>query len=560
MMMKKCRLKDYHPYIDNYIDDVRNEVFPTSKEIKLAMDLIEEKLSNPDVFIDTEKINKAVELMEKYFEIKLLDWELLVTACIHCFYKSSDTVVFDEIFIMMGRGNGKNGFISPIAWYLTTHYHGVKSYNVDIIANSEDQAKTSFEDIYQVLEKKWSILKKFFYKTKEVITNLKTNSYIKYNTSNAKTKDGKRSAALIFDECHSYETYDNIKVFTSGFGKKKFSRAFYITTNGNIRGGVLDDKLAIASDVLNRIIKDLGMLPLIYKLDSDEEATDPEMWHKANPSLRFFNELRIEMEKEFIQMKYQPSLEQEFFTKRLNIPKGNKDLQVAEWENIIASNKALPDLQGRNAIVGIDYAKVTDFASVCIHFREGNTRYDISHSWLCLKSADISRLNIPWQEWSDEGYLTLVDDVEINPDLLAEYIAEQAQKYNLLKLSLDNYRYALMANSLRKVGFDATEYKNVKLIRPSDIMQVVPLIESCFVNNYFTWGYNPPLWWATYNTKLVASGKKQGTDTGNYYYAKIEGKSRKTDPFMALVACMVIESELGDGSALTTPDVGVYTY
>jgi len=46
---------------------------------------------------------------------------------------------------MMGRGNGKNGFISPVAWYLTTHYHGVKGYNIDIIANAEDQAKQALK-------------------------------------------------------------------------------------------------------------------------------------------------------------------------------------------------------------------------------------------------------------------------------------------------------------------------------------------------------------------------------------------------------------------------------
>src|SRR5690554_4752469 len=184
------RRSDYHPYIDNYIDGVRSGEIPACKELKQAMDYIEDKLDHPDVIIRADMIEKAVELIERYFEITLLNWQLFVLALIHCYYKSTDMVVFDEFLIMMGRGNGKNGFISPIAWYLTTHYHGVKGYNVDIIANSEDQAKTSFDDVYSVLERTWKKSKKFFYKTKQVIVNLKTKSYIKYNTSNAKTKDG----------------------------------------------------------------------------------------------------------------------------------------------------------------------------------------------------------------------------------------------------------------------------------------------------------------------------------------------------------------------------------
>lgn len=558
MTTRKCRIRDYHTYIDKYIDDCRSGKIIVGEDILLACDYVEYKLNDPDVFIDVEKIDKAVELIERYFEIKLLDWELFIIALIHCYYKSNDTVVFDTIVILMGRGNGKNGFISPISWYLTTHYHGVKAYNVDIIANSQDQAETSFFDIYEVLERTWAKSKKFFYKTKEVITNIKTKSYIKYNTSNAKTKDGKRSACLIFDEIHGYESYDNIKVFTSGFGKKKHSRAFYITTNGNVREGVLDDMLAIAKDILNGTIKDLGWLPLIYRIDSEEEAHDANMWHKANPSLKYFPELQKEMQKEFIQMKYQPALEEEFYTKRLNWPRSNRELQVTEWDNIAATNKPIPDMQGKTAVVGIDYTKVTDFASVDIHFREGNIRYDISHSWLCLKSADIPRLKIPWRQWADEGKLTLVDDVEISPDLLAEYIAEQAIKYNIVKLALDNYRYALLSEALRKVGFDAKDYKNVYLVRPSDIMKVVPVIDSCFANQYFVWGDNPLLRWATNNTKLIPSGKKQGTDTGNYYYGKIEAKSRKTDPFMALVHAMCIESELGTEES-TFDDLPVIT-
>lgn len=558
MMMTK-RKCNYHPYIDSYMDGCRDGSIIVNKDILAAMDYIEFKLNDPDVFIDHEKIDKAVELMERYFEIKLFDWELFVAALIHCFYKSNDTVVFSTIFILMGRGNGKNGFISPVAWYLTTHYHGIKGYNIDIVANAEDQAKTSFEDIYDVLERTWKKSKKFFYKSLELIKNLKTKSYIKFNTSNAKTKDSKRTGCLIFDEVHGYETYDNIKVFTSSFGKRKHSRAFYITTNGNVREGVLDDMLAIAKDILNGTIKNLKWLPLLYHIDEESEALNPEMWHKANPSLKYLPDLMEEMKQEFIEMKYKPAIEEEFYTKRLNWPKGNRELQVTEWDNIAATNKPIPDMQGRTATVGIDYMKVNDFASVNIHFRDGDIRYDISHSWLCLKSADLPRIKPDWKQWGKDGLITLVDDVEISPDLIAEYIAEQVQKYNIAKLALDNFRYALLADALKKVGFHK-DFKNVYLVRPSDIMKVVPVIDSCFTNHYFVWGDNPVLRWAANNTKLIRSGKKQGTDTGNFYYGKIEAKSRKTDPFMALVHSMCIEDELGSGGSSETPDVDVYTY
>lgn len=348
------------------MDDNRSGKIKASKEILQAMDYIEFKLDFPYLFIDTAKIEIAVQKMEEYFEMKLLDWELFVTALIHCYDSSNDTVIFDEFLIVMGRGNGKNGFISPIIWYLTTHFHGVRGYNVDIIANNEEQAKTSFEDVWEMLELKWSKLKKFFYKTKEKIVMKKTNSYIKYNTSNARTKDGKRSACLVFDEIHEYENYDAIKVFTSGFGKRKHSRTFYITTNGYVRGGVLDDYLEIAKDLLEGTIKDLGMLPLIYKIDSKEEAEDPAMWEKANPSLKYFPDLKKEMEKDFIKMKYQPREE----------------------------------LEGLSCIGAIDYARITDFASVGLLFKYLGKRYWIEHTFVCHKSLEVQSwpIKFPVQE------------------------------------------------------------------------------------------------------------------------------------------------------------------
>lgn len=543
-------------YIQDYIQSIRSGEIPASREMHQACDYIEGKLNNPDVFVDTEKTEKAVELIERYFRMKLFPWEKFVLALVHCYYKSSDTLVFTEYLIMMGRGNGKNGFISGVAWYLTTMYHGVPGYNVDIIANSEDQAKTSFEDIYQMLEDTWAKSKKFFYKSKEEIVSLRTRSYIKFNTSNARTKDGKRSACLIFDEIHEYQNSDTIKVFRSGFGKRKHSRTFYITTNGYVRDGVLDDRLRIARDVLNGEIKNSRLCPLIYKLDDEKEADNKELWVKANPSLPYLPTLQLEIEQNFIDKDYDPTVASDLYTKRFNLPKGNAEIAVTDYSKVKATNRELPKLDGWTCTVGVDYAELSDWAAVNLHFRRGPQRYDINHAWLCTQSKTLQRVKAPWREWAERGIVTVVDDVSIHPDLLADYIRLAGQRYNVKMLAMDNYRWTLVSESLRKIGFDAQDKSRVKLVRPSDIMQVEPVIQECFDRELFTWGDNPCLRWAVNNTKRVRSSRSMGVDTGNFIYAKIDAKSRKTDPWMALVASMVIEPVLGGGAAAEIPPVG----
>ena len=543
-------------YIQDYIRSIRSGEVPASREMHQACDYIEGKLNNPDVFVDTEKTEKAVELIERYFRMKLFPWEKFVLALVHCYYRSSDTLVFTEYLIMMGRGNGKNGFISGVAWYLTTMYNGVSGYNVDIIANSEDQAKTSFEDIYQMLEDTWAKSKKFFYKSKEEIVSLRTRSYIKFNTSNARTKDGKRSACLIFDEIHEYQNSDTIKVFRSGFGKRKHSRTFYITTDGYVRDGVLDDRLRIAHDVLNGEIKNSRLCPLIYKLDDEKEADNKELWVKANPSLPYLPTLQLEIEQNFIDKDYDPTVASDLYTKRFNLPKGNAEIAVTDYSKVKATSRELPKLDGWACTVGMDYAELSDWAAVNLHFRRGPQRYDINHAWLCTQSKTLQRVKAPWREWAERGLVTVVDDVSIHPDLLADYIRLAGQRYNVKMLAMDNYRWTLVSESLRKIGFDAQDKSRVKLVRPSDIMQVEPVIQECFDRELFTWGDNPCLRWAVNNTKRVRSSRSLGVDTGNFIYAKIDAKSRKTDPWMALVASMVIEPVLGGGVAAEIPPVG----
>ena len=504
------------------------------------MDYIEFKLDDPDVFIDIEKIEKAVELIERYFEFKLLDWELFVLALIHCYYKSIDMVVFDDYLIVMGRGNGKNGFISPLVWYLTTHYHGVKGYNIDIIANNEEQAKTSFEDIYNVLENTWKKSKKFFYKTKQKITNLITRSYIKYNTSNSKTKDGKRTACLIFDEIHEYENYDTINVFERGFGKRKHSRTFKITTNGYVRGGVLDEELDLAKRVLTGEIKDLGLLPLIYKIDKKEEAENPDMWIKANPSLPYFPELQKEMNKDFIKMKYQPHIYVDFMNKRMNFPTEDNYTPAVPWEKILKTNQPIPydKLKGLACIGAVDYAQVNDFCSVGLLFKYNGMRYWIEHTFVCHKALEMEsrKIKFPVREMADKGLITIVQEDFIKPEYLSQWFLEKAKDYHIIDIVADDYRVSVLEEEFQKTGLPLHTTRS----GPITHAKLAPMIEVMFADEKIAFDDNPTMRWYINNTYQELDGK------GNTTYKKIEPKTRKTDGFFALIHALTKDNELKD--------------
>ena len=524
--------------LQEYIDIVEQGKQRINKERKQLVELVKKAFATEDLRYDVIQIEKYLSY-QKYFPFELFEWEKFCFALHNCIFRTDGNPRWSDLLVLMGRGGGKNGYLSYEDFCLLTDTNGVAYYDIDICATNEEQAKTTFDELYNILEnpKYTKLFKKNFRWNKTEIQNIKTRSKLKFRTNNAKGKDGLRSGKVDFDEVHAYENWDNLNVFTTGLGKKPHPRRTYVTTNGDVREAVLDELIEKSRKILEGEIPDNGFLPFICKLDDEEEVHDEANWEKANPSLPYLPTLREQMRREYQDYLLDPIVNSAFMTKRMNIPKGRKDTEVATWENIMKTNGTLPDLAGQPCVCGIDFAKTTDFVSVFLLFKREENFYGIHHSWFCAASNDKHRIKIPLNDMAERGLLTIVNDVEINPTLIAEWIYEQRMIYNIEKIAIDNYRYSLMSKALRDIGYDAND-KTIKLVRPSDIMLVHPKINSVFATHRLTVG-DDPLWrWFTNNTK------SEPAPNNNYKYGKIEGKSRKTDGFMAYVAAMTLEEEL----------------
>jgi len=531
-----------HKYIDEYITYVRDNPDATCKYIKqLINNICKPVLEDETVFFDVETYEAYVQYTEKHY-MTLFPYQKFRDAFV--FMYRDDIPVFDTFITEMGRGNGKTTGCMPLMNFLQTPLYGVKNYHIDIIANNEDQAKKDFNIVYEMLEASKGTFKNKFYWTKEVIKNRVTRAELRYNTSKSETKDGKESGALLFDEYHAYQNYDQINVFGPQLGKIKHPRTFIITTQGFVREGPLDDTLNLSKDILETGENDLGYFPMLFELDEREEYKDPSKWIKANPSIEYMPVLKRQIEKDYAEMQRIPAKKSAFLSKRMNLVETGTEAAVAEWQLIADTNKELPDLRGWSCTVGVDYSRTTDWMAVNLHFRKGDQRYDINKAWICSASADIPRIKAPWQDWIKEpDMLEYVDAVEIHPSIVANYIHEMGKIYNIAMVAIDSYRYTLLSDALAKIGI-SRERKNLMLVKQTDIIKIVPVIDRCFLHGYFHWGNNPVLRWAANNTKLISYGRDVGADKGSFVYAKIERHSRKNDPFMALVASMVPENEI----------------
>lgn len=514
--------------IDDYIDLVKNGKYRVCREQIQLIKFVENVFENEEIYVDEEQLEKYLAL-QKYFPYELFEWEKFCFALHNCTYSVPGVLRFPDLVIIVGRGAGKNGYLAFEDFALLTPVNGVKNYDIDICATSEDQATITFNDIYNVLENNKTKMQKHFNWTKTRIVNLKTNSVLRYRTSNSSTKDGGRPGKVDFDEKHAYENYKLIEVFVTGLGKKPLPRTTTTTTMGYVRDGPLDQEFARGLEVLNGDAPDNGTLYFICRLNDDKEVHDEQNWYKANPSLQYFPNLLRELRKEYENWKIDPNSNTAFMTKRMNRPQGTEANPVTSWENITATNRPLPDLEGKPCIFGTDYTKTTDFLGIGLMFLVDGSIVWKPFSWYCSQSADLGRIKFPYAQQPD---LQRVDGAEIPPEIVADWLREQKKHYSIVGGALDNYRYTLLKGPLMQLGFecDRKGRNNLKLVRPSDKMLVAPLIASDFANHRIIWGDSALMRWYTNNTSAVED------KNGNIIYGKIEPKSRKTDGFMAFVA------------------------
>lgn len=544
--------------------------YPVCKEQKMLAKYIRRIFAEETLYINLTQLEKYLSF-QKYFSYDLFPWEKFLFTLHNCTYREDGRPRWKEMFALVGRGAGKNGMLSFENFCLLTPANaryevidevlyqvgGIEKYHIDLFANSEDQAKMTFNDIYGILndappavQRK---LAKNFYWNKEVIRNLQTGSELTFRTSSTKSQDSRRPGKVDFDEYHQYSSYSVVGTAESGLGKKPYPKKTIISTNGDVRDGPLDHLLAQSLDILKGTIPDNGILPFICRLDDKKEVKDQKNWHKANPSLRYFPDLLDEMQGEYAKYVQDNIGNAAFMTKRMNLPLGNLETEVTSWENIKAASRA-PKQMPTAWVAGIDFAMTTDFVAVVLFGIAGDEWVWKTHTWVCSQCKDLSRIKYPIQDAVERGLITWVEDVEIPAEMPAMWIVNQMESKQILGVAIDDFRYGLMSKALTAAGFVAGKEGNVKLVKGRDIMQIAPQLVAKFARHEIAFGDNSLMRWYINNTK-------QQLDThGNMLFSKIEPKSRKTDGFMAAVAATTLLERLELDEAMKSMPTDIFVF
>ncbi|WP_413488442.1 terminase TerL endonuclease subunit [Carnobacterium divergens] len=525
-------------YFDEYKKLLHSGDHVACKEQFMLVEYLEKNiLSRDDVCFDEKMMEDYVKFSEKQF-FPLAIYQKFIASFVFFYWKNIDRVVFREFLITLGRGGGKNGWMSTLGAFFISPLHGIRNYNATITANSEDQAKMSFDEVFNIIQIR--NLEKQYDAKKSAITGRQMNAVFKFRTNNPKTMDSARDGCLFFDEIHQFEDNKPVKVQRSGLGKIKHPRTFYFGTNGYVREGFYDKQIERSMKILEGKTDRIGYFPFICKLDDISEIDKPECWPKANPMFNEKNEyakqVLDEVKEDYLDLEEEPSGRQEFVIKRMNFTEGDSEKDVTTHEKLLATNQPIPNLKGRSCVAGFDYASIRDFATVGLLFKDDDKFIWMQHSFARKQFLDSFKLKAPIYEWKKQGLVTILDEPSIDPQHLVDWLNEKRNDYKIEMVASDGFRMDLLKPLLDKDGYKPEFFRNPRGVQA----KVAPIIEDGFANERFIFGNDPMMRWYTNNTFVKEDG------LGNRTFLKKEPVRRKTDGFHAFIAALYKREEISE--------------
>jgi len=259
---------------------------------------------------------------------------------------------------------------------------------------------------------------------------------------------------------------------------------------------------------------------------------DPVFWAKANPMFNeqteYAEQVFSEVMEDYLDLEESPSGRQEFVIKRMNFTEGDGERDVAPWEQVLATNRPIPDLSGRNCVAGFDYASIRDFASVGLLFKVNGKIVWMQHSFVRKGFLDAFKPKAPIREWAELELVTIVDEPSIDPRRLVKWLVDKRETYDIELVAADSFRMDLLKPLLEDEGFETEFIRN-----PAGVQaKIAPIIEDGFAHEHFIFGDDPMMRWYTNNTYVKEDPR------GNRTYLKKEPVRRKTDGFHAFIAAL----------------------
>lgn len=508
-------------YVKEYNDLIQSGQIVACNEIKCIYQRLVKEMNDDSLpFYFDESIGEHpitfIETFCRHYQGdkagQLVKLELFQKAFVQALFgfleKDTNRRRFRETFFEVPRKHGKSFLSGCIATYMLVA-DGEQGAEIYSCATKLDQAKIIYNVTKNIVDQS-AELKALIKSTREGLYFKLQRSLMKPLPSESKSSDGLNIHGCFLDEIHEWRDRNMYDVLKQGCKARKQPLVCCITTSGFYRDGLYDSLHDYAVNVATGVVSDDRFLPIIYKLDKEEEWTDPSAWMKSNPALgtiKSYVQLADDVERAKNDSSYLPTL----LVKDFNM----KQTQAESWLDFadIVNEQCVPieKLEHSYAIGGCDLSSVYDLTCASLLIRKPNDDnvYVLQHYWLPRKRIDqLSKTQskeAPYELWAKNGWMTINDGTQVDYNLVTEWFVEMVEKHDIrpLWVCYDRALAGYWSQQMSDYGFDMEKTAQGSYTWTQPMKQM----GATFEEHKVVYQNNPILRWCLTNTAKKSLNK-----------------------------------------------------
>ena len=458
----------YVNYIVEYHDKIERGQIIAGKWIKKIYKILVDGIKSGDWDFDAKKANKAIQFIENFCHhskgrndlFKLELWQkAIVSAIFGILDKKTHRRQFREIFLLVGRKNGKSLFAAAIMAYVA-YIDGEYGSELYCLAPKLVQADIVYDSFYKITQAEEE-LAEVTKKRRSDIYIAELNTTIKKIAFNAKKADGFNPTMTTNDEMEAWPGDQGLKqyeVMVSGTGARTEPITLSTSTAGYVNDGIFDELMKRSTAFLKGSSKERRLLPFLYMIDDLEKWNTKEELAKANPNLGV--SVQWEFFEEQIAIALQSlSKKAEFMTKYCNI-KQNSSIAWLDYETVAKAAGqpyTLDDFRGCYCVAGIDLSRTTDLTAVSLVIEKDGKNHIITQFFMPQEryNVAINEEGVPYNIFKEQGYLTISGENQVNYKDVFAWFVRLIKEYKIrpLKVGYDRYCAGYLVEEMKESGF-----------------------------------------------------------------------------------------------------------
>ena len=389
-------------------------------------------------------------------------WQQFIIACVYGFEWRADPSarVCNNVYIEVSRKNGKTAFAAGLCLYHLVA-DGVQGAEVDLAANSREQANIAFE-FASKYAKQLNTQKHRHFKTlrKEIFFNA-GNSKMNVFASDASKLDGFNASMYLIDEYHAAKDTKLRDVLQSSQANRQNPLEVIITTAGFDKNLPCYRYRETALDVMRGNSQDDTLWAFVYCMDDNDDWTAEENWVKCSPNIGVSVNERF-LQSQVNKARNNASEEVGIRTKTFNTWMDTSTTWIAS-EYIAKAFQPVTlsdyyDPADPLVYCGVDLSSTTDLTAVSFMVVHGEKYIFRTSYYLPSESVSKSELATQYRDWVRMGHLKVMPGNVVDYEYILRDILEQDKETQIQMLGYDSWNATQFAISATASGIPMQQF------------------------------------------------------------------------------------------------------